>query len=289
MICVINLLQSGYIMRRYLCLFLTLYSAFTLHARSLVFAPLPFFNTNKVLEDFFPMVNYLEEAMGENIAFHYEKKYDDLIAAFKANKVDIAYFGPLPFLTLQKSFPYALPIITFHESDGEKGYRCALVKFAGDTLSSLPKERLKVALTQPLSTCGYTKTKVLINTYLHSNLDTMLYRYVGTHDEVALSIIRGDFHIGGMKEGIAKEYASLGLEITQTTPLIPGFSLVVNTQTLSFEQIEKIKTILLSTPKEVYQTWGKDIRYGMSEADIEMFQHLKSDVATFNVPQSGSF
>lgn len=276
-------------MRRYSCLFIALFIALSLEARPLVFAPLPFFNTNKVLEDFFPMVNYLEEAMNENISFHYEKKYDDLIAAFKANKVDIAYFGPLPFLTLQKSFPHALPIITFHESDGERGYRCALVKFAGDILADTPKKELKVALTQPLSTCGYTKTKVLINTYLHSNLDTMLYRYVGTHDEVALSIVRGDFHIGGMKESIAKEYASLGLEITQTTPLMPGFSLVVNTQTLSFEQIEKIKSILLRAPKEVYQTWGKDIRYGMSATDMEMFQHLRSDIGSFAVPQSGSF
>ncbi|MFW9626805.1 MAG: PhnD/SsuA/transferrin family substrate-binding protein [Sulfurospirillum sp.] len=274
-------------MRRCTCLFIALFISFSLHARPLVFAPLPFFNSNQILEDFFPMVNYLEEALDENIAFHYEKKYDDIIAAFKANKIDIAYFGPLPFLTLQKSFPYALPIITFHESDGERGYRCALVKFAGDTLS--PKATLKVALTQPLSTCGYTKTKVLVNDYLHTNLDTMLYRYVGTHDEVALSIIRGDFQMGGMKESIAKEYASLGLEVIQTTSLIPGFSLVVNTQTLSLEQIEKIKSILLAAPKEVYQTWGKDIRYGMSETDMEMFKHLKSEIETFNVPQSGSF
>jgi phosphonate transport system substrate-binding protein len=117
----------------------------------------------------------------------------------------------------------------------------------------------------------------------------MPYRYVGTHDEVALSIIRGDFQMGGMKESIAREYASLGLEVIQTTPLIPGFSLVVNTQTLSLEQIEKIKSILLAAPKEVYQTWGKDIRYGMSETDMEMFRHLKSEIETFNVPQSGSF
>jgi hypothetical protein len=46
---------------------------------------------------------------------------------------------------------------------------------------------------------------------------------------------------------------------------------------------------LLAAPKEVYQTWGKDIRYGMSETDMEMFKHLKSEIETFNVPQSGSF
>jgi len=276
-------------MRHFLRLFLIFSLGLCLEARSLVFAPIPFFNANKVLEDFFPMVNYLEHALDENITIHYEKKYDDLIAAFKANQVDIAYFGPLPFLTLQKSFPYALPIITFHESDGKNGYRCALVKFGGDTLLNIPQRELKVALTQPLSTCGYTNTKHLIESSFHLNLDTLLYRYVGTHDEVALSVVRGEFHMGGIKESIAHEYAALGLEIIDTTPLIPGFSLVVNTQTISAEKIAKIKSILLSTPKEVYEKWGKDINYGMSETNSDMFQNLKRDMETMNVPLSGSF
>lgn len=256
-----------------------------LEARPLVFAPLPYFSNAKVLEDFLPMVNYLEEALGETIVFHYETRYDQLVTAFKENKIDIAYVGPLPLAQLQKTSSQALPIVTFHEADGQKGYRCVLVKFANDA----PMKAPTIALTQPLSTCGYVKTKELVQTAFHQDLDTLRYRYVGSHDEVALSILRGDFHSGGMKESIAKEYASLGIEIIEKTALIPGFTLVANTKTLTPQQITQIQQTLLLTPKERYTTWGKDISHGMSKCDPEALRSLNALLETTYIPERGSF
>lgn len=276
---------------KFLMVFLSLFFAFFLHAgeRPIIFAPIPLSNTHKVFEDFNPMVTYLEKHLGESIALRYEKKYDDIIALFQANQIDIAYFGPLPFATLRKQFPAAKPLVTFLESDGEEGYRCVLVKFAQDTLDAQHPEYIKVALTQPLSTCGYTKTKMLIHNELNLSLEELRYRYVGRHDEVALGVLRGHFLIGGMRESIAKSYASLGLERIATSELLPGFTLVVNTQTLSEKQIETIKRTLLNTPKEVYQAWGKDISYGMVEAKEALFEKIHQDLLHFSIPSSGNF
>lgn len=235
------------------------------------------------------MTSHLENALNEKIEFRYEKKYDDIIEQFATNNIDIAYFGPLPFSVLYKKFPSALPIVTFHDSDGKSSYRCALVKFAKDTIDFKSEIPPKVALTQPLSTCGYTRTKVLIKDHFNQDLSKMLYRYVGKHDEAALSVIRGDFLLAGIKESVALEHKSLGLEIVSVSALLPGFTLVVNTKTLSAKQIETIKKTLLSTPKEVYETWGKDISYGMSETDISLFDALMVNLQEFNVPQSGNF
>lgn len=274
---------------RYLTLWLTLFLLQNVQARPIVFAPLPLSNTQKSFEDFNAMVSHLEKALGETIAFRYEKKYDDVIALFQANEIDIAYLGPLPFITLKEQFPFAKALITFHEKDGKNGYRCVLVKFAKEPLDTLHVKALKVALTQPLSTCGYTKTKLLLEKKLNLNLDETLFRYVGQHDEVALSIIRGEFMIGGMKESIARSYASLGLEILDIGSHLPGFSLVVNTNTLTQEHIDTIKKRLLTTPKEVYKTWGKDISHGMSEADEKLFEKIVFSPKNFTIPQSGNF
>lgn len=274
---------------RYMRLWFILCVLTSAQARPIVFAPLPLSNTQKAFEDFNPMVTHLEKALGETIAFRYEKKYDDVIALFQENKIDIAYLGPLPYITLREQFPFAKPLITFHEKDGKKGYRCALVKFAKDTIDTTNIKALKVALTQPLSTCGYTKTKFLLEKNMNLNLDEALFRYLGQHDEVALSIIRGEFMIGGMKESIAKSYASLGLQILETSSYFPSFSLIVNTNTLTEEQIDTIKKRLLTTSKEVYKTWGKDISHGMSEADEKLFQKIVFSPKHFSIPQSGNF
>lgn len=276
-------------MKVFLIPIILFFSIVSLNAKSLTFAPLPLASTQRIFEDFNPMVTYLEKALNEKIEFRYEKQYDDLIEHFSSNQIDMAYFGPLPLLALQKKFPSAQAIITFHEVDGKNGYRCVLVKFAKDTVDFKSEPRPKIALTQPLSTCGYTKTKLLLKEHYHQDLSKMLYRYMGKHDEAALGVIRGDFLLAGMKESVAKEYKTLGLEIVATTPLLPGFSLVVNTQTLSKEQIQTIQTSLLNAPKELYETWGLEISYGMSKPDIALFEALSSDMVEFDVPHIGNF
>lgn len=260
----------------------------SLFAKPLIFAPTPLASTQRVLEDFSPMVHYLEKALGERIEFRHEKQYDDIIELFANEKIDITYLGPLPFLALQNRFPFAQAVATFHESDGKSGYRCVLAKFAKDPVDFTKEPRPKIALTQPFSTCGYTKTKILLKEYYHQDLSKMLYRYMGKDEDVALSVIRGDFLLAGLKESVAHEYKSLGLEIITTTAFLPGFTLVVNTKTLSPEEIGTIKKALLNAPKEIYQTWGRELSHGISEPNDALFKALSNDILDFNVPQTGN-
>lgn len=276
-------------MQLFISLFLIVVFSLHVEARSLTFAPSPMNNTQKVLEEFTSMVVYLEEQLGRKIEYVYEKKYDDMIGSFKENKIDLAYFGPLPLATLHKTFPHAIPLLSFNEPNGQSGYQCVLVKFAKDEINFKQYQHIKVALTQPLSTCGYMQTKVLLKAHAHKNIEEMKFNYLGNHEEVALSVIRGDFMIGGMKESIAKEYQSLGLKILQASPMLPSFTLVANAKTLSKEEQEKIKNILQNAPKEVYSKWGKSISYGFSEPNMELLEALKVDKLNYKIPQKGNF
>lgn len=276
-------------MRAFVISLLSVFFCILSEARPLTFSPPPLNSKQAVLEEFSSMLSYLEEQSGKKIDFVYEEKYDDIIDAFEKNKIDLAYFGPLPLATLRKNFAGAIPIITFHEPNGQSGYRCVLVKFATDTLDFKDASNIKVALTQPLSTCGYMQTKVLLKTYANQNIENMKFNYLGNHENVALSIIRGAFLIGGMKESIAKEYQSLGLQILHTSQMLPSFTLVANANTLSEQDIANIKQILLDAPKEVYQKWGKSISYGVSEVDLKQIDALNIDKLTYDIPQKGNF
>lgn len=276
-------------MKPFVTLLFAFFCCLHVNARSLTFAPAPLNNTQTVLEEFTTMISYLEEKLDQKINFIYEEKYADMIASFKENKIDLAYLGPLPLVTLQKNFTSAVPLLTFNEQDGKSGYRCVLVKFAKDTINFKVPKKIKIALVQPLSTCGYIQTKILLKAYSGKNIEEMQFDYLGNHEEVALSILRGDFVIGGMKESIAKEYQSLGLKIIQTSPVLPSFTLVANVNTLSVEQREKIKKILLEVPKKVYSQWGKSISHGMSEIDLRQFEEIKIDTLQNNIPQKGNF
>lgn len=251
----------------------------SLNARPIVFTPLPFITSKKIFEETFGMANFIKGVLNKDIEFRYETQYDTIIELFKSNEIDIVILGPFPLVMLQKQFPAAKAIISFQESDGNQGYRCVLAKFSKDTLDFDKSKHLNVGLTQALSTCGYTKTKHLLKDNFHQNLDDMPFKYLNQHDEVALSLIRGTFQIGGLKESVAKQYESLGLEIIATSSYLPGFSLIVNTQTLSEKEIESITSSLLQAPKEIYQSWGKNFSFGMSTPNKDLMDSFLKSIS----------
>lgn len=55
------------------------------------------------------------------------------------------------------------------------------------------------------------------------DIELTKFNYLGNHDNVALSDMT--FAIGGMKESIAQEYASLAYKFLYTSQVLPGFTL----------------------------------------------------------------
>ena len=230
----------------------------------LIFAPLPMVDKNKTYDTFYPMIQALEKRLNKKIEIFYSDSYEQILEEFKKSKIDIAYLGPLPYVKLKESYDYAYPLVHFKEQSGSSFYTCSFVKFI-DT-----KKIEKIALTQPLSTCGYLS----VNSLLNNKLEDYKYKYLGKHDEVALSVLRGDFDAGGLKTSVAKEYFHLGLEEISKTQNLPGFALIGNSNTLSIEYLEEIRKVLIQIEKETYSKWDKDIKYGVEPAFDKDYETL---------------
>jgi phosphonate transport system substrate-binding protein len=194
----------------------------------------------------------------------------------------MAYLGPLPFVTLKKEYPYAKPLITFKTKNGTYKYRCVVAKFKKDKLDTT--KPIKVALTQPLSTCGYLMTNILLQKYFHLDLQKQYYDYTMSHTNALLGALKGEFLLAGAKEDIAQKFDSLGMEIIAKSEFLPGFSLVINTKTVPKEVVEKLQKTLLKTPQEKYLQWHGIGRYGMKEAHCSDYKQLQVD---FMIPQVG--
>lgn len=198
--------------------------------------------------------------------------------------MDLAYLGPLPYVELRARFERAEPLIHFNEASGKPMYTCAIVSFADSPLNLKDLKGRRIALTQPLSTCGYLSVNGLLQEH-GSDLAHNRYRYLDKHDAVALAVIRGEFDAGGIKTAIGKKYTHLGLTILAETPPLPAFALVANTATLSKEKMEAIRVSLTGldpagSDKEMLITWGENIRYGAviaSDQDYNVVRKLKGN------------
>jgi phosphonate transport system substrate-binding protein len=262
-------------------------------AATVRFAPLPMENKETVLSRFRPLTEFLARRLHVAVDYVYAEDYAELLENFRQSKVDIAYLGPLPYVELRDSYAEAEPLVFFKESSQAVTYTCALVTFPGNDFDIRHGRYQKIALTQPLSTCGYLSTNGLLRKN-NNSLEDNHYRYVGKHDEVALSVIRGEFAAGGLKTAVARKYAHLGLFVLMETPPLPAFALIVNTRTMSPDLIAGIKGVLLELDltqgaQGQKKPWNDVIGNGVVEAHDRDYQVIRDLLGSTPIQQEGNF
>ncbi|MEA2073209.1 MAG: PhnD/SsuA/transferrin family substrate-binding protein [Campylobacterota bacterium] len=258
-------------------------SVFATDSKTIYFTPLPMKNEKKTIEEFLPLMDYMEKELSLKIKFNYKKDYSDILDGFIDGSIDIAYLGPLPFATLKSKYPYIKPIVAFKHQDGTISYRCVISKFSKDKFD--PSQPLRVALTQTLSTCGYYSTQKLLQERFGIDLSKQKYSYEMSHTNALIGVMKEKFIIAGSSEDIAKKHESLGMEIIATTEPLPAFSIVVNTKTLSVDEIKKISQTLLNIPHKRYKTLGKRVQYGVLPVSEKLYDTIDTEEI---IPQKGN-
>jgi len=234
------------------------------------FAPLPMASLEQVTLEYLPFIDFLEKETGYAFELAWHENYEALIESIASGQVDIAYLGPLPYVAVTQKSQHIIPVVQLLDSKGRSDYTCAIVHFADSGASLNPNHHYDVALTQPLSTCGYLATEDYLQRQGMSLEDgAFSYDYTGSHERVALDVILGKYQFGGMKTQIARRYHHLGLRIIDETQPVPGFVLVANSSTLAPEFIEQVRDAMLrlapqdnKAHQKMMQTWSRNLRYG---------------------------
>lgn len=268
--------------------FVLLFCSMLLAKEPIVFAPLPMQDKNTILRQFYPMIEYLQKKTKREFKVSHYKNYETLLDNFIQGNIDLIYLGPLPFVTLQEKYPDIEPLVFFKDKDGASFYTCSLIAFMDNDIDfTQPIKDKKIALTQPLSTCGYLGVSKILQ-LADSNIEENHYNYVCRHDTVALHVAQKKAELGGLKTSIAKQYHGIGIDILATTDPMPMFVLAGNTKTLSFDTLQAIQSILLKTPLSQYKNWGEKIRYGTKKASLEDYKYLIEIKKGLDIPQKGN-
>ncbi len=179
-------------------------------------------------------------------------------------------------------------MVNFKNSKGEVSYTCSFVTFIANDRPIENMIDTKIALTQPLSTCGYLFVNSVLKK-LNSDLEKNKYRYLENHDNVALSIIRDDFKYGGLRTDIAEEYDHLGLKELYRSSSIPNFILVGNSETLDPNILEEIKNSILFAEEKELTLLHKSMKFGAKEAVNEDYEYLRRILKSSKISYEGNF
>lgn len=272
--------------------FIFLLSLFHLYlfseTRTLIFAPLITKDIEEINTQFLPMIKYLEKKLNVKIQIDYNSDYDALLEKFINGKIDMAYLGPLPYLTLEEKYPNTMPLVNFKNEKGEVSYTCSFVSFISTEGSIENMTNTKIALTQPLSTCGYLFVNDVLNNS-NANIEKNKYKYLDRHDEVALSVIRDEFKYGGLKTDIAQGFTHLGLKEIVRSKEIPSFVLVGNSKTLDNNMLINIKNSMLFVEEKELSSWHKSMKFGTKEINNADYDYLRNLIKSTKISYESNF
>jgi phosphonate transport system substrate-binding protein len=252
------------------------------------FAPVPRESREVVLQQFLPMARYLEQQQERPVELVYLERYEEILAAFLADEIDLAYLGALSYVRLRQALPAVEPLVQFKEPHGDPYHRCVLVSFAGDAIAPATLAGRPVALTQPLSTCGHLGADALLRKVAGFGLADTSYAHLGSYDEVALAVVGGEFAVGAMKDDIAHKFAGLGLTIlAESEGFVPGYALVANARTLSERERAAIQRLLIEAPEADYAAWGGPIGHGAVAANDAHYDAVRAMVWAVSISKGG--
>jgi len=259
-----------------------------LQAETLTFAPLPLENREAVIAAWKPLLDYLEQRLKIEFRIAHTDSYADLLERMARGEIDLAYLGPLPYVELKKRLPEATPIVHFNEKDGQAKYTCALFASSDAKIALKGLIGKKIALTQPLSTCGYLAASGLLR-QAGADIEKNRYRYLGKHDAVLEAVAAGAFDLGAAKTAIGRKYASLGVVALAETPPFPGFALVAHGARLSGARQTLIRRLIVEAPPDERARWGEAIRYGAVAAQDGDYDALRALLPSRPIPEKGNF
>lgn len=227
-------------------------------ADSYVFGVHPFKNPAELGKMFKPLRDYLGAELGAEISFRSAKDYDAAKQALINGEIDISYLGPSLFAMVNNEHPGKIRIAAVVLSKGTPSFKGVIVARQDSPISTLADLKGKnFAFGDRESTLScYMPAYMLMTAGI---FDGITYKFVGSHDNVALGVLNKAFDAGGMQPSVAQTYLDKGLKIIAESEPVPEHVIVVGSK-VDDATFEKISQALINvTNPEVYTAIGKSL------------------------------
>ncbi|MBE0496201.1 MAG: PhnD/SsuA/transferrin family substrate-binding protein [Campylobacterales bacterium] len=262
-------------MRHIILLFLCCSALVFANPHTLRFAPLPMLKSEIVLQQYVGIFSFLSQKLGVTFEIVYFTDYEKILEALAQNRVDIAHLGPLPYARLLHNAIPVQPLVQFLNEDGKSTYTCSLI--TAHHARNLPLKQHTIALTQPLSTCGFLSMSHLLKREGIA-LEEQPYFYADTHTNVILKLLLGEAHSGGVKSSVFSDYKHLGLIERSRSTALPGF-LWVGSAKLPSALAKEIQEALFSlepTGKDtdLMHSWADAFKHGAIAPNLGEYEEV---------------
>ena len=216
---------------------------------SLVFAVHPYVPALELQKRFTPLIDHLSQSVGRHIVIKVSPSYQVHIDRVVKGEIDIAYLGPASFVKAYLRQP-ELHTLARLEVNGEPFFHGKIVTNEASGIRKLDDLKGKsFAFGDKNSTMSHLVPRYSLTQ--HGVMDELSkYKFLGSHNNVALGVLLGKYDAGAVKESVYLNYKERGLHLLHDTDAISEH-LFVASKRVSKDWAIKIRDSLLSTRQKV--------------------------------------
>lgn len=238
-----------------LLLFATIVQPVAAATEPLILAVQPYLSAAEIQKRFAPLAEYLGQQLGRSITVRIGSDYDEHIDAIGRDRVDIAFMGPVPYVKMLERHGSKPLLARFEVNNSLHLYGVIFTRKESPLRSLKELQGKRFAFGDPDSTMSHIVPRNMLIEAGVSGSALREFKFLGSHKNVALAVLAGDFDAGAVKREVFDEFEPMGLRLLATTPATPDH-LFVASPTLPATQVQKLREALLQLKQ---QPRGKEI------------------------------
>ncbi|MBZ0155502.1 MAG: phosphate/phosphite/phosphonate ABC transporter substrate-binding protein [Alphaproteobacteria bacterium] len=242
-------------------------------ALPLVLSVLPVESAGAMFKRFLPLKYYLEKTLRVPVVIRIARDYETAIREIGTGQVHMAYLDPATYCEVRARYRNRVAPLVRAVGRADASSRSVLVAKEGSGIEKVLDVRGKrLALGTEQSSFSYLIPLAMLHDVGVRISDLSSSDYLQQEDRVALSVLIGEYDVGGMSEAVAGKYAEDGLKIIKRSEIIPPFVLCASPLVPAERREEIIKHLVSPEGRGALSSIDRDmdrfIRAGDRDFDV---------------------
>jgi len=192
---------------------------------------------------FTPFIDYLSKKINRQFELKIAIDFADTVKDIGEGVTNICYMTPSTYIEAHDK--YGVEVIAKALRNGRPYHHTVIIAKEGGGINKIEDIKGKTfAFGDSHSTSSHIVPRAILLEHGIDVKDLRYYNYLGHHDDVAMSVLDGEFDAGGIMESTALKFKDLGLKFIKVSQEIPEFNICVNKE-MPAEEKQLIKSAIL--------------------------------------------
>lgn len=205
----------------------------------------PYKSVKKLQSFYLPLTEMLSKELNVKVSLNIAKNYKTHIDLIGKDKIDIAYMGPASYVAMVNQYgnKRTLARLVIKGKPTFKGHIIVREDSNINKYSDLVNKRF--AFGDPNSTMSHLVPRYMLvnNGITKEKLKDI--SFLGSHDNVAIAVLTGEFDAGAVKEAVFYKYKNKGIKSLAATPELSEHLFVASNK-VPQKTVDKIQNVLLN-------------------------------------------